>query len=94
MYYIKLYYILIISDEEDLFMVCDLLTGGDLRYHLQQRIEFSEESVALLVCEMGSALEYLKLQRVVHRDVKPDNILFDDEGEFRRLSFLLFSVLM
>lgn len=25
-------------DEEDLFMVCDLLTGGDLRYHLQNRV--------------------------------------------------------
>lgn len=26
------------ADEEDLFMVCDLLTGGDLRYHLQNRV--------------------------------------------------------
>lgn len=26
------------TDEEDLFMVCDLLTGGDLRYHLQNRV--------------------------------------------------------
>lgn len=25
-------------DEEDLFMVCDLLAGGDLRYHLQQKV--------------------------------------------------------
>uniref|UniRef100_A0A1B0DHW9 Protein kinase domain-containing protein n=1 Tax=Phlebotomus papatasi TaxID=29031 RepID=A0A1B0DHW9_PHLPP len=25
------------QDEEDLFMVCDLLAGGDLRYHLQQQ---------------------------------------------------------
>lgn len=62
-------------------MVCDLLTGGDLRYHLQQRVEFNEESVALLVCEMGSALDYLQTQMVVHRDVKPDNILLDDEGK-------------
>uniref|UniRef100_A0A8W7PWW5 Protein kinase domain-containing protein n=1 Tax=Anopheles coluzzii TaxID=1518534 RepID=A0A8W7PWW5_ANOCL len=26
------------QDEEDLFMVCDLLAGGDLRYHLQHQI--------------------------------------------------------
>lgn len=26
------------ADEEDLFMVCDLLAGGDLRYHLQQQV--------------------------------------------------------
>lgn len=75
------------QDEEDLFMVCDLLTGGDLRYHLQQRVEFSEESVALLVCELGSALEYLQKQRVVHRDIKPDNILLDDSGHAHLTDF-------
>lgn len=26
------------TDEEDLFMICDLLTGGDLRYHLLQQV--------------------------------------------------------
>ncbi|XP_058982743.1 serine/threonine-protein kinase 32A [Musca domestica] len=75
------------QDEEDLFMVCDLLTGGDLRYHLQNRVEFSEESVALFVCELGSALDYLQLQRVVHRDVKPDNILLDGAGHAHLTDF-------
>lgn len=75
------------QDEEDLFMVCDLLTGGDLRYHLQNRVEFSEESVALLVCELGSALDYLQNQRVVHRDVKPDNILLDGCGHAHLTDF-------
>uniref|UniRef100_A0A182Y522 Protein kinase domain-containing protein n=1 Tax=Anopheles stephensi TaxID=30069 RepID=A0A182Y522_ANOST len=55
------------QDEEDLFMVCDLLAGGDLRYHLQHQVEFSEAGVSLLVCELGSALDYLQKQRVVHR---------------------------
>uniref|UniRef100_A0A336MKG1 CSON001944 protein n=1 Tax=Culicoides sonorensis TaxID=179676 RepID=A0A336MKG1_CULSO len=68
------------QDEEDLFMVCDLLAGGDLRYHLQQKVDFTEASIALLVCELGSALDYLQTQRVIHRDIKPDNILLDEEG--------------
>ncbi|XP_023179966.1 serine/threonine-protein kinase 32A isoform X1 [Drosophila hydei] len=75
------------QDEEDLFMVCDLLTGGDLRYHLQNRVEFSEQSVALLVCELGSALEYLQTHRVIHRDIKPDNILLDDAGHAHLTDF-------
>uniref|UniRef100_A0A182QTH8 Protein kinase domain-containing protein n=1 Tax=Anopheles farauti TaxID=69004 RepID=A0A182QTH8_9DIPT len=73
------------QDEEDLFMVCDLLAGGDLRYHLQHQVEFSEAGVGLLVCELGSALDYLQKQRVVHRDIKPDNILLDEEGEWLRI---------
>ncbi|XP_035779499.1 uncharacterized protein LOC118459818 isoform X3 [Anopheles albimanus] len=63
------------QDEEDLFMVCDLLAGGDLRYHLQhQQVEFSEASVGLLVCELGSALDYLQKERVVHRTRSLDGL--------------------
>uniref|UniRef100_A0A8C2P9A4 non-specific serine/threonine protein kinase n=1 Tax=Capra hircus TaxID=9925 RepID=A0A8C2P9A4_CAPHI len=35
------------QDEEDMFMVVDLLLGGDLRYHLQQNVQFSEDAVRL-----------------------------------------------
>ncbi|XP_014220006.1 serine/threonine-protein kinase 32A [Copidosoma floridanum] len=68
------------QDEEDLFMVSDLLLGGDLRYHLQQDVQFSEESVILYIAEIALALDYLKKNRIVHRDIKPDNILLDEEG--------------
>ncbi|XP_055633733.1 serine/threonine-protein kinase 32B [Toxorhynchites rutilus septentrionalis] len=75
------------QDEEDLFMVCDLLAGGDLRYHLNHQVQFSEASVALMVCEIGSALDYLQKHRVLHRDIKPDNILLDEEGHAHLTDF-------
>ncbi|VVC38673.1 Hypothetical protein CINCED_3A018759 [Cinara cedri] len=68
------------QDEEDLFMVSDLLLGGDLRYHLGQDVKFSENSIKLFACEIGSALEYLQSERIIHRDIKPENILLDEEG--------------
>uniref|UniRef100_A0A8C6WXZ6 Serine/threonine kinase 32C n=1 Tax=Neogobius melanostomus TaxID=47308 RepID=A0A8C6WXZ6_9GOBI len=48
------------QDEEDMFMVVDLLLGGDLRYHLQQNVQFGEEAVKLYLCEMTLALDYLQ----------------------------------
>uniref|UniRef100_A0A8C6YDV1 Serine/threonine kinase 32C n=1 Tax=Naja naja TaxID=35670 RepID=A0A8C6YDV1_NAJNA len=54
------------QDEEDMFMVVDLLLGGDLRYHLQQNVQFTEETVKLYICEMASALDYLRSQRHTH----------------------------
>lgn len=57
------------QDEEDMFMVVDLLLGGDLRYHLQQNVQFSEDTVRLYVCEMALALDYLRGQHIVHRCV-------------------------
>ncbi|XP_052533023.1 serine/threonine-protein kinase 32C isoform X3 [Tympanuchus pallidicinctus] len=69
------------QDEEDMFMVVDLLLGGDLRYHLQQNVQFTEETVRLYLCEMALALDYLRSQHIIHRDVKPDNILLDEQGK-------------
>ncbi|MEE6486472.1 hypothetical protein FKM82_014609 [Ascaphus truei] len=63
-----------------MFMVVDLLLGGDLRYHLQQNVQFTEETVKLYICEMALALDYLRSQHIIHRDVKPDNILLDEQG--------------
>lgn len=50
-----------------MFMVVDLLLGGDLRYHLQQSVQFSEDAVKLYVCEMTLALDYLQGQHIIHR---------------------------
>ena len=55
------------QDEEDMFMVVDLLLGGDIRYHLQQVTKFDEPRVKLYLCELGSALGYLRSKKVIHR---------------------------
>ncbi|KAM5301675.1 serine/threonine-protein kinase 32A isoform 2-T2 [Glossophaga mutica] len=68
------------QDEEDMFMVVDLLLGGDLRYHLQQNVHFQEDTVKLFICELAMALDYLQSQRIIHRDMKPDNILLDEHA--------------
>ena len=44
------------QDEEDMFMVVDLLLGGDLRFHIQQEVQFNESHVKLYVCEIALAL--------------------------------------
>lgn len=68
------------QDEEDLFMVSDLLLGGDLRYHIQQVVKFSEDSIVQFVAEIALALDYLQNHKIIHRDIKPDNIVLDEEG--------------
>ena len=48
-------------------MVVDLLLGGDLRYHLQQNVHFTEGAVKLYICELALALEYLQRFHIIHR---------------------------
>lgn len=68
-------------------MVSDLLLGGDLRYHIQQEVVFTEKSVILFVAEIALALDYLQSHKIVHRDIKPDNILLDEEGRLSNIHF-------
>lgn len=48
-------------------MVSDLLLGGDLRYHLNHEILFSEECVIYYICELALALDYLQKKNIIHR---------------------------
>jgi serine/threonine kinase 32 len=61
------------QDDENLFMVLDLMMGGDLRFHLDQVGGFREEVVKVWAAEVVCSVEYLHKHGIVHRDLKPDN---------------------
>jgi len=68
------------SDYENIFLVTDLVTGGDLRYHLQRKKKFSEQETKFFVACVLVGLEYMHNNGVIHRDIKPENLLLDDRG--------------
>ncbi|KAG4085382.1 kinase-like protein [Neocallimastix lanati (nom. inval.)] len=68
------------QDDENMFMVLDLMIGGDLRFHLERLGGFTEETLRFYCAEIACALNYLHNKGIIHRDIKPDNILLDDKG--------------
>jgi serine/threonine-protein kinase len=61
------------------YIVMPLMTGGSLADRLQ-RGPMSPNEVARLLVPIGQALDFAHQQSVLHRDVKPNNILFDQHG--------------
>uniref|UniRef100_A0A914NDR6 Protein kinase domain-containing protein n=1 Tax=Meloidogyne incognita TaxID=6306 RepID=A0A914NDR6_MELIC len=77
------------QDSDQIYMISDLLPGGDLAYHLKNQGRFSESRAKLLFCELALALDYLHRQRIGHFDVKPANILLDEKGHSHLSDFSL-----
>ena len=68
------------QDKDYLYMIYDLMSGGDLRYWYTEQKVFSEKECKFLVSCIILALEYLHHNKIIHRDLKPENILFDKNG--------------
>lgn len=75
------------QDRDNLYLVMDLLSGGDLRYHISRHRKFSEEQTKFFICCMIVALEYVHGKSILHRDIKPENLVFDDQGYLRVTDF-------
>ncbi|KAJ3320623.1 hypothetical protein HDV06_005141 [Boothiomyces sp. JEL0866] len=75
------------QDDENMFMVIDLMLGGDLSFHLERIGTFTEEQIAHLVAELSCGLAYLHSKNIIHRDLKPANVLLDSEGHAHLADF-------
>ena len=68
------------QDKDNLYMIFDLKSGGDLRYWYIKKKVFSEKECKFITACIILGLEYLHANKIIHRDLKPENILFDKKG--------------
>jgi serine/threonine kinase 32 len=74
------------QDIEYMYLVVDLMSGGDLRFHISRKT-FTEDAVRFWIAELGCALRYVHGQNIIHRDIKPDNVLLDSDGHVHLTDF-------
>ena len=63
-----------------LFLVLDYCRGGDLGHVLQREKKLSEERARIYLAEVLLAIEELHNREIIYRDLKPDNVVLDEEG--------------
>lgn len=71
------------QSSETLYLVMDLMKGGDLRYHIGSKRRFNEEEVKFIIACIIISLEYLHTNSIIHRDIKPENLVLDEKGYVR-----------
>ena len=77
------------QDNDNLYLIMDLLSGGDLRYHISHKkpCVFNEIQTKFFISNIIIALEYIHSQKIVHRDIKPENLVLDINGYVRLTDF-------
>ncbi|MEV2215294.1 serine/threonine-protein kinase [Streptomyces sp. NPDC050997] len=70
----------LVVDGNDLALVMDLVRGTDLRTRLDRDKRLAPEAAVAIVADVADGLAAAHAAGVVHRDVKPENVLLDMRG--------------
>lgn len=84
-YLVNFYYSII--GHRNLYIIMEYLPGGDLFSLLQMVGALDEESARIYTKQVVMALSYLHKNGVIHRDLKPDNILITANGTLKLIDF-------
>ncbi|XP_053323402.1 serine/threonine-protein kinase DCLK3 [Spea bombifrons] len=61
--------------ETEIYLIMEYIKGGDLFDAITESVKFTEHDAAFMLADLCEALLYIHNKNIVHRDVKPENLL-------------------
>jgi len=68
-------------------LVMELCAGGDLLNFVRKRKRLDEETAKVLFKQVIEGIGYIHSKKILHRDIKLDNILLDGKGNVKIADF-------
>ena len=75
------------QDNNNVYLVMNLVTGGDLRYQLIKNHTFPEKHSKFLIACLVLGLEAIHANDIIHRDIKPENLILNNKGYLKITDF-------
>jgi 5'-AMP-activated protein kinase catalytic alpha subunit len=82
----------IIETPKKLYLITEYITGGELFDYIVKNHRLSEERACEFYQQIISGIEYLHELGIVHRDMKPENLLIDHDGSIKLVDFGLSNI--
>lgn len=81
------------ENSEFIFIIMEYLAGGDLgNYCKKKKYSLTEEEVCTIIYQITVAIDYLHKYGVVHRDLKPDNIMLSQPNDISSIKIMDFGL--
>ena len=77
----------VFQSEKHVLIVMEYADKGDLLHYIKSKKKIPEEEAKLIFKQIVYGLAHLHSRNVLHRDIKPDNILLDSEGGIKICDF-------
>ncbi|MCC5915417.1 MAG: SEL1-like repeat protein, partial [Balneolaceae bacterium] len=77
----------ILPETQSPYLKMRYCSNGSLNSWIAREKKVTEQEIATLLEQVGSGLAHLHKKKVIHQDIKPDNILIDESGDFLLTDF-------
>ena len=68
-------------------LIMDFLSKGDLSYFIKTNFPLKDDIIRFYSAEIVLFLEYMQKMKLIHRDLKPQNIMIDERGHLKVIDF-------
>ena len=75
------------QDSKFIYFVLDYIPGGELFTLMRKEIKFSAGNARFYVAQIIDALDTLHRNKIIYRDLKPENLLLDSDGYLKIVDF-------
>ena len=77
----------VFKQNNTVYIVMEFISGRSLKHEVEQYGVFDEEKLKKNICVVGRALNYVHEKNILHLDIKPSNILLDNNNNPKLIDF-------
>ena len=75
------------EEDKKIHLVMDYLSKGDLSYFIKTNYPLADDIIKYYSAQIVLFLEYMQKMKLIHRDLKPQNIMIDEKGNLKVIDF-------